>query len=52
MGYATVQRVPRVMNYRHAEQLHNNTKPIRGREPEIRPLGNRRDANTYHIRKN
>ena len=52
MGYATVQRVPRVDNHRHAKQIHDNTKPLRGRSPEIKPLGNRRDADTYHIRMN
>lgn len=52
MGYATVQRVPRVDNHRHAKQIHDNTKPLRGRSPEIKPLGDRRDADTYHIRMN
>jgi hypothetical protein len=52
MGYATVTRVPKVRNYADALQIHDRTPPIRGRSPEIRPLGNRRDADTYHIRKN
>jgi hypothetical protein len=51
MGYATVMRVPRVHNYADALRIHSNTKPLRGRAEEIRPLGNRRDADTYHIRK-
>ena len=51
MGYATVQRVPRVHDYKTALKLHDNIKPLRGRSPEIKPLGNRRDADTYHIRK-
>ena len=51
MGYATVQRVPRVHNYADALKIHDKTKPLRGRAIEIRPLGNRRDADTYHIRK-
>jgi hypothetical protein len=51
MGYATVQRVPRVHSYADALRIHNNTKPLRGRAEEIRPLGNRRDADTYWIRK-
>jgi hypothetical protein len=40
--------------YSYAEALkkYDETKPLRGREPEIRPLGNRRDADMYHIRKN
>ena len=52
MGYATVMRVPRVFVHEYAKQLHDNTKPIRGRVPEVRPLGERRDANTYSIRMN
>jgi hypothetical protein len=51
MGYATVQRVPRVHDYKTALKLHDNIKPLRGRSPEIKPLGDRRDADTYHIRK-
>jgi hypothetical protein len=52
MGYATIMRVPRVDNHRHAKQLHDISKPIRGRLPEVRPLGDRRDVDKYHIRKN
>lgn len=52
MGYATVMRVPRVDNYKFAKHLHDNIKPLRGRSPEIKPLGDRRDADTYHIRMN
>ena len=51
MGYATVQRVPRIQDYATALKLHDNIKPLRGRSPEIKPLGDRRDADTYHIRK-
>ena len=51
MGYATVQRVPRVHDYKTALKLHDTIKPLRGRSPEIKPLGDRRDADTYHIRK-
>ena len=52
MGYATVTRVPRVTNYADALKIHDGVKPLRGRSPEIRPLGDRRDADKYHIRKN
>jgi len=52
MGYATVMKVPRMYSYADALKKHDETKPLRGRDPEIRPLGNRRDADTYHIRKN
>lgn len=52
MGHATVRRVPRVLYYQEALSIFTNSKPIRGRVPELRPLGDRRDADTYHIRKN
>ena len=52
MGYATVMRVPRVMNYTDALARYEDAKPIRGRLPEVRPLGERRDVDTYQIRKN
>ena len=51
MGYATVMRVPRVMNYTDALEIYNKVKPLRGRSPEVRPLGDRRDADKYWIRK-
>jgi len=41
-----------VLYYQEALSIFNNSKPIRGRVPEVRPLGDRRDADTYHIRKN
>ena len=52
MGYQTVMNVPRVLTYALAKNLHDSIKPIRGRSPEIRPLGNRRDADTYWVRMN
>jgi len=52
MGYATVQRVPRIHDYAQALRIHDTIKPLRGRSPEIKPLGDRRDADTYHIRMN
>jgi len=52
MGYATVQRVPRIHDYAQALRIHDNIKPLRGRSPEIKPLGARRDADTYHVRMN
>jgi hypothetical protein len=50
MGYATVMNVPRVQTYALAKNLHDSIKPIRGRDPEIRPLGNRRDADSYWVK--
>jgi hypothetical protein len=44
--------VPRVETYALAKNLHDSIKPIRGRSPEIRPLGNRRDADSYWVRMN
>jgi len=52
MGYATVMRVPRVTDYGDAKKLHDTTKPIRGRSPEVRPLGDRRDVDNYSVRMN
>ena len=50
MGYQTVMNVPRVHTYALAKNLFDSIKPIRGRSPEIRPLGNRRDADSYWVR--
>jgi len=50
MGYATVQNLPLVRTYAMAKKIHDNTTPIRGRSPEVRPLGARRDASTYSVR--
>jgi hypothetical protein len=45
-------RVPRIANYTEAYAKWNNTKPMRGRSDDKRPLGERRDVDTYSIRKN
>jgi len=50
MGYQTVMNVPRVTTYSEAKNLHDSVTPIRGRDPEIRPLGNRRDADSYWVK--
>jgi hypothetical protein len=52
MGYATVMRVPRINSYAEAIKKFNNTKPIRGRDGDPVPLGERRNVDTYSIRKN
>jgi hypothetical protein len=52
MGYATVMNVPRMRDYAEALKTFNNSKPIRGRNAEIRPLGDRRYVDTYSVRKN
>jgi len=50
MGYRTVNHVPSIYAYAQAKQIHDNIVPIRGRD--IKPLGQRRDGDTYHIRMN
>ena len=52
MGYATVMNVPSIGTYKNAYEIWANAKPIARRKEEIRPMGNRRDADTYSIRKN
>lgn len=52
MGYQTVMRVPKLHTYADALKKWNNTKPMRGRDEDKRPLGERRDVDTYSIRKN
>jgi len=52
MGHQTVKNVKRCFTYADAKYVHDVTKPIRGREPEIRPLGARRDADSYSVRMN
>lgn len=50
MGYATIQRVPRaIRKYEEAKSIYDKTKPIRGRD-NVRPLGARRDVDTYQVR--
>jgi hypothetical protein len=44
--------VPRIANYIEAYAKWNNTKPMRGRSDDKRPLGERRYVDTYSIRKN
>jgi len=50
MGYSTVKEVKRCFTYADAKYVHDKTKPIRGRSPEIRPLGQRRDVDIYSVR--
>lgn len=51
MGYRTIMRVPEnVRTYERAKEIHDNVTPIRGRIPEVRPLGARRDADEYRVR--
>ena len=50
MGHSTIQNVKQCCAYAYAKYLHDTTKPLRGRSPEIRPLGARRDVDTYSVR--
>ena len=50
MGHSTVKEVKRCFTYADAKAKHDTTKPIRGRSPEIRPLGARRDVDVYSVR--
>ena len=52
MGYRTVMNVPSFYSFEKAKAWHDKTTPIRGRNPEVRPLGERRDVDTYSIRLN
>lgn len=52
MGYQTVKSVPRTYTYEEALRIFESITPIRGRNPERRPLGQRRDCDTYWVRKN
>ena len=50
MGYRTIEHVKRCFTYADAKYVHDKTTPIRGRSPEVRPLGQRRDAGVYSVR--
>lgn len=52
MGYQTVRQVPTFLDYNNAHQVWSETKPIRGRDVDLRPLAERRYADCYSIRKN
>jgi hypothetical protein len=49
MGYKTIDHVKQCFTYADAKYVHDKTKPIRGRSPEVRPLGQRRDAGVYSV---
>lgn len=52
MGYQTVKKVPIFREYAQAHTWWENTKPVRGRSVDLRPLAERRYADCYSIRKN
>ena len=50
MGHQSIKHVPRVSTYKHAKKIYDEAVPIRGRAAEFRPLGRRRDVDTYWCR--
>ena len=50
MGYQSVTYVPQVWTYAQAKRTYDRSVPIRGRAAEFRPLGRRRDVDTYWCR--
>ena len=54
MGYATINHVKRIDEADHYAQAHRiweRTKPIRGGDTNVRPLGQRRDVREYYCTK-
>jgi len=49
--YNSAYHLPRIYDYAHADELVTKTKPIRGRSPVLIPLGRRKDADMFCIRK-
>lgn len=44
LGYNTLAAIPRLQSYEDAARREAATKPIRGRTPEVKPLGRRSQA--------
>lgn len=44
LGYNTLAAIPRLQSYEDAAKREAATKPIRGRTPEVKPLGRRSQA--------
>lgn len=51
MGFASTNRIPYLADHTAAKRWYDNTKPLRGSEPPLRPLANRRDKH-MSIREN
>jgi hypothetical protein len=51
-GNVAVGYVPRTTNYKDAKRLFDSTKPIKGRADNKKPLGRRKDVDSYWIREN
>jgi hypothetical protein len=50
LGWRTLQAMPRLRCYADAERREAETKPIRGRTPEVKPLG-RRNQSWWNIKR-
>ncbi len=50
MSFASYQRLPTMLTYATALNKAKTTEPIRGRSPELIPLGARRDCDKFAIR--
>jgi len=44
LGRNTLRAIPTLRNYNDASKWEADTKPIRGRTPEVKPLGNRKQT--------
>jgi hypothetical protein len=50
MMFDTINSVRKHYSFAEWKKLHDSITPVRGRSPEIRPLGARRDADKFSIR--
>jgi len=50
MGYRSVLHVSQAWTYAQAKRTYDRSVPIRGRAAEFRPLGRRKDVDTYWCR--
>ena len=51
-GHGNCAKIPSIPNYAKAQEHYNSVVPIRGRNPEVRPLGSMRRYTWYSIEKN
>lgn len=47
LSYKTLQAIPRLLTYADAAKREAETKPIRGRKPEVKPLGRRSQPHIF-----
>lgn len=51
-GHGNCARIPALASYEEAKEHYQKVVPIRGRNPEVRPLGRERRFTWYEIREN